>query len=374
MRHLGAHLIDRLHLRHGSRGRLRVLAAAAVIAAFAGAGVTTLLRGGSARTSPSTTAALASDTSSVAAAVEPGLVAINTTTSQGKAAGTGMVVSSTGEVVTNNHVISGATKITATDIGNGRTYTAKVVGYDRSADVAVIQLVGASGLTTVTLGDSSTVKAGLTVLTIGNAGGTGTMSVATGTVTALNRSITASDEGANTERLHGMIEIAGSLQAGDSGGPMVDGSGRVVGMDTAASASYQFTTGSGQDFAIPINTVMTIAKAIESGDATSSIHLGATAEIGVAVSTRPAFVGYGDSTGVRGAFVIGVAGNTPAARAGLRPGDTITGLGGKRVTSTNSLSKIKDGYHPGDRVSIRWVDSSGTSHTAKITLAKGAAA
>ena len=140
---------------------------------------------------------------------------------QATAAGTGIVLTSTGEVLTNNHVIEGATSIKVTDIGNGKSYTATVVGYDATQDVAVLHLQGASGLTTASLGDSATVQAGDRVVALGNAEGKGgTPSVATGMVTALNQSIIASDglSGVN-EQLSGLIESNARIKPGDSGGP-----------------------------------------------------------------------------------------------------------------------------------------------------------
>ncbi|MGZ6840495.1 MAG: S1C family serine protease, partial [Frankiaceae bacterium] len=126
-------------------------------------------------TSGSTGIPAGSSDAAIAAAVSPGIVDINTTLGYrgAQAAGTGMVLTSSGEVLTNNHVIEGATSITATDVGSGQTYTASVVGYDPSEDVAVLQLTGASGLQTVTIGDSSAVRVGQRVVGIGNAGGTG---------------------------------------------------------------------------------------------------------------------------------------------------------------------------------------------------------
>ena len=141
--------------------------------------------------------------SEIAKRVDPALVdVVSTEGDQGAvAAGTGIVLTSNGTVLTNNHVIRGATSIKVTDVGNGRTYTAKVVGYDASRDVAVIQLQNASGLTTASLGDSSSVQTGDSVTALGNAGGKGgTPSVATGTVTALNQGITASDEGSGVQQ------------------------------------------------------------------------------------------------------------------------------------------------------------------------------
>ncbi len=155
-----------------------------------------------------------------------------------------MVLTPSGVVLTNNHVVQGATRITATDVGNGRIYSASVVGYDRSGDVAVIQLQRASGLQTVPLGDSSTVSVSAKVFALGNAGGGGgTPRVAQGSVTALQRSITASDlGGGNAERLHGLIQTDARVQPGDSGGPLVNDGGQVVGMNAAASFSIRPTS------------------------------------------------------------------------------------------------------------------------------------
>ena len=212
-----------------------------------------------------------------------GVVDINTVIDYGaaEAAGTGIVLTSNGEILTNNHVIDGATSIKVTIVSTGKSYTATVVGDDPTDDVAVLQLSGASGLATAKLGDSSSVAVGNTVTAVGNAGGTGgTPSAATGTVTALNQSITATDEGGgNSENLTGMIEINADIQAGDSGGPLYSASGTVIGIDTAASSQSFNSTTTG--FAIPINKALSIAKQIESGTETSTIHIGPTAFLGV---------------------------------------------------------------------------------------------
>ena len=214
-----------------------------------------------------------SDASAIAAKVDPGLVDINTTLgyAQQQAAGTGIVLSSNGVILTNNHVINGATKISVTDVGNQKTYTAKVVGYDRSHDIAVLQLQNASGLQTAPLATSHA-SVGQDVVGVGNAGGTGgTPSAAGGTVTALNQSITASDQGDGTsEQLTGLIETNADIQPGDSGGALVNTSGQVIGVDTAASAGYSFQfngqSQGNQGFAIPINTALSIARQIEAGN------------------------------------------------------------------------------------------------------------
>src|SRR5215813_4731321 len=259
--------------------------------------------------------ATALTTSQIAAKVNPGLVdVVSTVGYQGaKAAGTGMVLTPTGEVLTNNHVIDGATSIKAIDVGNGRTYAAKVVGYDKSHDVSVLQLQGASGLQTVAL-SSARPRVGQKVIALGNAGGKGgTPSVATGRITGLHQSITASDEGSgDAERLTGMIGHNSDIQPGDSGGPLANTYGQVIGMNTAGSASPS-TAGEGQQpgpartqaFAIPITEAATIASQIEAGTPSPTTHLGGTAFLGV--QTSPGTGGFGGAIG-DGGFGGSVAG------------------------------------------------------------------
>jgi len=225
--------------------RLAMTAAVAAVGLAAGAaGWHAFGTSSPAGTSASTTALT---TPEIAAKTDPGLVDIVSTLSyqQAEAAGTGQVLTSSGEVLTNNHVIDGATSIKATDIGNGHTYTAKVVGYDKTDDIAVLQLQGASGLATVSPGNSSQVTSGEQVVALGNAGGKGgTPSVAAGTITALNQSITASDDdGSSSEQLSGMLETNANIQPGDSGGPLVNTAGQVVGIDTAASTGTETPSG-----------------------------------------------------------------------------------------------------------------------------------
>lgn len=309
------------------------------------------------------------DPSTVAAKVSPALVDINTTLSyqRDQAAGTGIVLTPDGVVLTNNHVIAGATSISVTDVGNGKTYPADVVGYDRSHDVAVIKLRNASGLQTAAIGNSDKVSVGDFVVGLGNAGGVGgTPSSAQGNVIGLNRSITASDDAnGTTEQLTGLIETNADIQPGDSGGALADSSGRVVGIDTAASAGFSFQTQGNQGFAIPINQAMSIARQIRSGQASASVHIGATAFLGVLVDTRASS---------QGATLSGVVPSGPAAKLGLQSGDTIVSLGGKAVDSPNTLTALVGDYHPGQSVPISWVDPSGQSHQASITLADGPAA
>jgi len=317
-------------------------------------------------------------TSQIAARVDPALVDVVSTDGyqQATSAGTGIVLTSNGEILTNNHVIEGATSIRVTDVGNGRTYTATVTGYDASHDVAVLQLQGASGLTTASLGSSGSVRVGDNVVALGNAGGKGgTPSVAAGTVTALDQSITASDEESGvSEQLTGLLQTNADIQPGDSGGPLVNTYGQVVGMDTAASSAYQFQSQSSsgeQAYAIPIDEAVSIAKQIEAGTASDDVHIGATAFLGIQI--EPAGSGFGGFGG-SGVTIGGTISGSPAASAGLTAGDEITSLGGQQVASAEDVAHALVPYHPGDSISVTWLDTSGQSHTATLTLTSGPAA
>jgi S1-C subfamily serine protease len=325
--------------------------------------------------------------SGVAAQVDPGLVDINTSLGyqSGEAAGTGMVISSSGVVLTNNHVIDGATTINATDVGNGRTYSATVIGYDRTQDIAVVQLKNASGLQTVTLGDSSSVSVGASVDGIGNAGGTGgTPSDASGSVTALGQDITASDVGdGNSEQLTGLIQTNANIQPGDSGGPLVNGNGQVVGIDTAASSGFNLSSSSSNGYAIPIDRAISIARGIMAGGASSTVHIGPTAFLGVQVESGSSSSdaggqgfggqGFGGSAAptVSGATVAGVVSGGSADQAGLVQGDVITSLDGHAITTPTDLTTLMEQERPGDTVRIGWVDQSGQSHSATAQLQSG---
>lgn len=320
-------------------------------------------------------AASSAKVAEVAAKVSPALVDINTDLGyeESSAAGTGIVLSSNGIVLTNNHVISGATKITATDIGNGKTYDAMVIGYDRSHDIAVIRLLGASGLTTASLGDSRTASVGQSVIGIGNAGGVGgSPSTAAGSITALNQSITASDEDSGqSEQLTGLLQTDAPIEPGDSGGPLVSLNGTVLGIDTAASSSYSFNTSGSEGFAIPINTALGIAHSIINGHASDTIHLGQTGFLGVQVESSSGGSAGGQNSGVS---IAGTLTGSPAAEAGLSAGSTIVSVNGTTVTSPQQLTALLGHFHPGDTVKVTWTNSSGTTTTSSITLAKGPAA
>jgi S1-C subfamily serine protease len=279
-----------------------------------------------------------------------------------------MVLTASGVVLTNNHVVNGSTSISVTIPSTNRTYSATVVGTDPTEDVAVIQLADASGLKTIPLGDSGTVQAGDSVVALGNAGGTGgTPAVVTGTVRAVDQTITASDQGgANAETLTGLIETDAPIQPGDSGGPLANANGQVVGMDTAASSARRFNAGATVAFAIPINHALSIAQQIQSGKASSTVHIGLPGFLGVSVDTTAS--GNGN-----GAVLAGVAAGTPAEGAGMAAGDVITAVNGTAVTTAPSLTAAMQGRHPGDKVTVTWSTQSGGTKSASITLAAGPA-
>ncbi|WP_228500360.1 MULTISPECIES: trypsin-like peptidase domain-containing protein [unclassified Curtobacterium] len=300
------------------------------------------------------------------AADKKGVVTINTVLNydeSSQAAGTGMVLTSDGTILTNNHVIQGATSITVTDETTGKQYKADVVGADATNDVAVLKLENASGLSTVTLDDDGEPSTGDTVKDVGNAEGTGNLVSAEGTVTATDQDIQVqSESGTGTESLTGLLEISADIVSGDSGGPVLDSEGEVVGMATAASSGTADVTG----YAIPISTAKTIAQKILAGESSSKITIGLPAFLGVEVSNTATTTG--------GVPVAGTVEGSGAASAGLGAGDTITSVDGTAVTSSDQLTKVVQSHSVGDKVSVRYTDSAGTAKTVTITLTAGPAA
>ncbi|MFK4483212.1 S1C family serine protease [Curtobacterium sp. AB7] len=300
------------------------------------------------------------------AAQKKGVVTINTVLNydeSSQAAGTGMILSSNGTVLTNNHVIQGATSITVTDETTGKEYKADVVGTDATNDVAVLKLEDASGLSTVTLDDDGEPSTGDTVTDVGNAEGTGNLVAAEGTVTATDQDIQVqSESGTGTESLSGLIEIAANIVSGDSGGPVVDSEGEVVGMATAASSGTADVTG----YAIPITTAKAIAEKILAGESSSTITIGLPAFLGVQVSSTAGTTG--------GVAVAGTVEGSGAASAGLAEGDTITSLGGTTVTTSDELTAAVQSHSVGDKVVVGYTDSTGAAKTVTVTLTAGPAA
>jgi S1-C subfamily serine protease len=338
--------------------------------------------------------------------VKPGLVIISTTLRYDSeaAAGTGMVINADGLVLTNNHVIEGSTMITATVVSTGKTYRATVVGYDQTGDVALIQLRHASGLTTVPIGNSSSVRVGNAVVALGNAEGQGAITAEPGHVTALDQSITASDEGGSTasEKLNGMIQTNADIVPGDSGGPLANSAG-VIGMDTAGNDAndandQQASTG----FAIPINTALSVARQIAGGHASSTVTIGYPPFVGIFVGSGPSSSPQaqaqqeeqqnGGGTGSTaqcyasnsdltvpsavapvsaGTLIIGTICGGPAASAGMTGGAVITAVNGQPIGSPDDLTGVLARFHPGEAISVTWVSPSGQRTTSSLQLSAG---
>jgi S1-C subfamily serine protease len=336
--------------------------------------------------------------------VEPGVVDVSADLQylDETAEGTGFVFNAAdGLVLTNNHVIDGATSVTITPVLTGKSYPATVIGYDLLDDVAVLQAKGVPGLKSVAMGDSASLSIGTAVLALGNeAGQGGPPTIAPGFISELGRSIVASDESSGlTETLHGMLQTSADIRPGDSGGPLANSSGEVVGMDTAAGDGGSGNSYAG--YAIPIDTAVTVAQQILGRHPGPAIHLGMPAFLGVllpnSTSTSPrrqdsdttggtsqSSCLAGDPSGYRntpasiapatsGALVVGVVCGTPAADAGLVAGDVITSFGGRTITSAARLSALLRSDRPGGGGVLAWMSTGGMEHTAIVTLATGPA-
>lgn len=329
--------------------------------------------------------------------------------------GTGMVLSSSGLVLTNNHVVNLSTKLVVTVVSSGKKYLAKVVGTDATADVALLKINGVSGLQPITVADSDKVTLGTPVVALGNAGGRGgDPTVTSGSITALHRTIMASDAGSSSsETLRDMMQTNAPIAEGDSGGPLANAAGQVVGMDTAANTQNLGGYGTAQGFAIPINRALAIARQMAAGKPSASIRIGQPAFMGIAIASTPhngassAITpqqqlqqlrrvansyggGINSSQGClagnvgnpvpgsiapasSGTLIAGVFCNAPARTAGLRGGDVIVSVDGHTVTSPDSLTTLMSSYHPGNTISVTYVDTSGTRHTSSLTLVSGPA-
>jgi S1-C subfamily serine protease len=292
----------------------------------------------------------------------------------GQAAGTGIVLTSNGEILTNHHVIQGSTSITVKISNSSQTYKATVVGFDATDDIAVLQAEGASGLTTAPLGDSSAVTVNQSVVAIGNAlNKPGLPTVTEGTVTTLGQSISVSGDNGTVERLKNLLETSAPLQPGNSGGPLLDTAGQVIGINTAASAGNIPNQGTNDGYAIPINDALAIAHQIESGHSTAAVHLGPSGFLGVRLQVGQD-VGGGPASGSSsgsGVLVGGVEAGTPAASAGISAGDQIIAAAGTTVSSQSDLTSAISAKHPGDTITVTWVDQSNVQHEATVRLATG---
>jgi S1-C subfamily serine protease len=377
--------------RHHRRARRTVgsVAAFVTLAAALGIGIVVAANIGPSSRSSSPARPVAQhqlNASQITTQVDPAIVDVTSTLALegATAAGTGMVVTPSGEVLTNNHVIQGATDITVKVGSRSQTYNARVLGTDKADDVALLQIDGVSGLPTVKLGVSRRVTIGEPVVAIGNALNLpGPPKVTQGTVTGLGRSITVRDGLGHSEQLSNLIQTNAALQPGNSGGPLIDAGGSVIGMNTAAAADTT-DTASNVGFAIPIDAADSIIQQIQGSHESTNVRLGPTAFLGVVLQPDDAGngpgVGGGGSRGGggggvgSGVVIQSVNAGSPARGAGLSSGDTITSFDGQPVSSTATLTQLVQAKHPGDTVSIEWTDSSGQQHSASARLTSGPAA
>ena len=328
--------------------------------------------------SPSTNQNGTINVQAIAAKVDPAIVDINTVIqstsgTNGAAAGTGMIITSSGEVLTNNHVVDGSISISVTIVGRTGSYTAHVIGVSPGNDVALLQIEGASGLPTVTLADSSNVKVGDQVVAIGNAlGKGGTPSLTQGQVTAVDQTITASEGNGRSETLNGMIQTDANISPGDSGGALVNSGGQVIGMITAGEAQGFRTSSSQVAYSISTNNALSVVNQIRAGQASADVIIGPVGYMGVQIRDLNSQIAaqYGLSVD-SGALVWAIQAGSPAEQAGMTRLSVITKVGSTSVSSAATLGTAIHAYKPGASVAVTWVDQNGASHTKDLTLASG---
>jgi putative serine protease PepD len=269
-------------------------------------------------------------------------------TQQGTATGSGFVVSSDGYIVTNDHVVAGASSVTA-KVGDGKTLSAKVVGTDASTDLALLK-VDASNLTPLTLGDSDQVEVGDPAYAIGNPYGLD-RTLTTGVISALQREISSP----NGYTINDVLQTDAAINPGNSGGPLFNAQGQVVGVnsqiETSGSSSGGESGNVGIGFAIPSNTVKSVVEQLMKTGKVSHAYLG--------VQTQDGNNG--------GAQVAQITASSPAAQAGLQQGDVIKSIDGKAVSGADSLSSVVDEHKPGDSVQLK-VDRNGNEKTITVKL------
>ncbi len=312
------------------------------------------------------------DPAALSARIVPTIVTITATTGPLTTAGTGIVLSPDGLILTNNHVVDGARDVDAVAMATGAEYDTEILGYDRFRDVAVLRLVGADGLPVAPLGQSADLRLRDSVTAIGNAEGGGVPLSAPGFITGTDESVVARNSTDGTRnRLTGMIEVDADIRPGDSGGPLVDAFGQVVGINTAGNTGMrpdptEATTGIAvpiESYALPIDDAVAIADQIRSGRGTATVHVGPTALLGVAVTD----VGQSQD----GAKVVAVGVASPADQVGIVRGDIIVSWDGRPVRSQTDLTVEMNTRKPGDRVDIGWLDQSGQRRTETLVLAEG---
>ena len=274
---------------------------------------------------------------------------------QSASSGSGFIITQDGYIVTNHHVVSGASSVTVT-LHDGREYPATVVGSDSDYDVAVLK-INATDLQPVTLGNSSNVNVGDSVLAIGNPLGELTFSMSQGIVSCCDRAINVDGTPFN------MIQVDASINPGNSGGPLMNLYGEVVGIVSAKYSSYSDTTVEGLGFAIPIGDVQAIITDImENGQVTDKPSFGITA--GTMTEQMAAQYQIEQKSG---AFVYSVNKGGAGEKAGLRMGDVITKVDSTDIASMEDLTAAKKGHKAGDTVTVTYFRD-GSSHTTSLTF------
>ncbi|WP_070379997.1 S1C family serine protease [Rhodococcus sp. WMMA185] len=300
----------------------------------------------------------------VGARVTPSVVALVSDSGLIETAGTGIVLTSDGVVLTNHHVIDGALDITAVSLGNGARYVADVLGYDSSRDIAVLQLQGARDLTPAMIAEDSTPRIGDPVIAVGNTHGAGLPLTVSGFVTDIGQNITArSSTDGSLNQLDEMIEVDVPVRPGDSGGPLVDATTAVIGINTAGNADVDPSKPAPSEprsYAVPIATAMTIVDQIRAGRTSATVHIGDTPLLGIRIRDH-----------VQGAEVLWVSIDTPADDVGIEIGDVITSFAGIPIRSSADLDELMIARHPGDTVEVRWFGEGGQQHAKTIVLEKG---
>jgi len=310
--------------------------------------------------------------SRVADKVSPSVVSIVTSVNtqsifgaaEQQAAGTGIILSKDGYILTNHHVIDSATTVQVIT-SDGKTYeNVKVIGSDPLNDVAYLKIDGVNNLTPASMGDSSTVRVGQQVVAIGNALGQYQNTVSSGIISGKGRPVTAgSGDGSSSESLTDLLQTDAAINPGNSGGPLLNYSGQVVGIDTAIASDAQ-----GIGFAIPINATKGTTKMVLAGRGVQRAYLGVRyVEITAAVAKQ-----YNLSA-KSGAYVVGDGANTaivagsPADKAGLKEKDIITKVNGESVGVAGSVSTLAGEYAPDDTITVTYLRD-GTEHNTKVTL------
>ncbi|MHA6621518.1 S1C family serine protease [Pseudonocardia sp. DLS-67] len=282
--------------------------------------------------------------------VLPSTVDIRARVSQGEAEGSGVILTANGDILTNNHVVAGARDISVT-LSDGSEHPATVVGTSPSYDIAVIRVQGASGLTPSTLGDSSSLQVGQPVVAIGSPRGlTGT--VTTGIVSALDRTVTVQGEGGQAVVYNG-LQTDAPINQGNSGGPLVNLDGQVVGINSAIETSGQNAGSIGLGFAIPIDQAKRVAQEIMNSGTPTKPVLGVQGSIA------------GNSA--EGAQIAAVQPGSPAEAAGLQAGDVVTKVGDGPVADFADLMARIGAHSPGEQIALT-VTNGGAERTVNVTL------